>query len=271
MRIKIAILLTFFTTVLFAQSQDEILAEAYLLYRSEKASWHGTDIFMQRFPEKRSSLKGYLSYTEEKEHKCIFYDKDGAILATIAFDDSFVPEAAKINSQPRDMTNHEKELWTIREKAIAEITKDTLFKRYEGMNFNPIPLIYNKKKMVYLLTGTNQNGVVIFGNDYLITFDKKNNIKTKKALHKNILVFEYSEKDQGATAMHNHQEETGDLITATDICTLMLYCPYTGWESHIVISEKNVSIWNCEKNNLLVLTREAWENIANGSKEDKKD
>ncbi|MNU05318.1 hypothetical protein D3C72_2500730 [compost metagenome] len=51
----------------------------------------------------------------------------------------------------------------------------------------------------------------------------------------------------------------------------MLYCPYTGWKSHIVISKKNVSIWNCEKNDLLVLTTEAWENIANGGKENKKD
>lgn len=104
-------------------------------------------------------------------------------------------------------------------------------------------------------------GVVVFGNDYLIEFDKKNNIKKKKALHANIIPIDFTDNSEETTTYHNHIKETGDLITATDICTLMLYGPYTHWQQHYVISEKNISIWDCKKDQLLVLTREAWDRI----------
>ena len=42
--------------------------------------------------------------------------------------------------------------------------------------------------------------------------------------------------------IHNHQEETGDFITATDICTLMLYEKFAKWKNHIVVSKKYMSI-----------------------------
>jgi hypothetical protein len=41
--------------------------------------------------------------------------------------------------------------------------------------------------------------------------------------------------------MHNHLHETGDLITSTDICTLMLYGKIYNMKQHFVISEKYVS------------------------------
>ena len=62
----------------YGQTEDEILAEAYLLYKSEKASWNGTDLFLERFPEKRSQLGGYFSYSEKNNHHCIFFNQDKA-------------------------------------------------------------------------------------------------------------------------------------------------------------------------------------------------
>jgi hypothetical protein len=41
----------------------------------------------------------------------------------------------------------------------------------------------------------------------------------------------------------------------------MLYEKFAGWEQYVVISPRYVSLWNCEKNTLLTLTREAWEKI----------
>lgn len=274
MRTKLTILFAFMYMFLSAQSKDEVLAEAYLLYKSEKASWHGTDIFMQRFPDKKDKAGGYLSYSEGEKHKCIFYSNEDvpSVLATITFDDSFIPEAANVDASERKLTSYESDLYVIREKAFNEVIKDTiLFKHYRNTNLNAVPLIYNDQKKVYFLTGPSVTGVVVFGNDYLITFDKNNNIRTKKTLHKNIIPIEYNGGEEGVTTMHNHLEETGDLMTATDICTLMLYCPYAGWDKHIVISEKNVSIWDCEKNELFVTTREAWEKIANDNPGDKED
>jgi hypothetical protein len=42
----------------------------------------------------------------------------------------------------------------------------------------------------------------------------------------------------------------------------MLYQDFTHWETHTVISKKYVSIWNCEKRELVIITKKAWERIS---------
>lgn len=69
--------------------------------------------------------------------------------------------------------------------------------------------------------------------------------------------------------MHSHLPETGDLITATDICTLKLYGKYAQWGQHYVISQENVSIWDCHKQALLVMTRKAWDRISKDQEKNK--
>ena len=81
--------------------------------------------------------------------------------------------------------------------------------------------------------------------------------KNKRALHRNLIALEtqIEGEDVDQTA-HSHLPETGDFITATDICTLMLYGKFTDWDSHVVVSEKYYNIWNCKTNSLLVMDRE---------------
>ena len=251
-----------------AQTQDEIVAEGWLMYYSERASWHGSDIFLARFPEKRDLSGGYFSYTDPdtKKHKCVFFDQaaDPGALVTISFDDSFVVEAAEVSTDARKLTPYEKELAALRKKTEETVDNDKsgFFTRYENTSLNVIPLIVDGKKKVYILTGTSVNGVVLFGNDYLLTFDKNNKLKSKKKLHNNLIPIEYDNNNLNATTMHSHMESTGELITATDICTLLLYGPYASWEAHYVISDDNVCIWNCKNEKLFVITRKAWEKIA---------
>jgi len=119
-----------------------------------------------------------------------------------------------------------------------------------------------------VLTGTEAHGVVIFGNDYLINFNSKDEIESVKRLHKNIIPI-YTKADSGKTTvatMHSHLPETGDFITATDICTLMLYEHLTPWGQHYVISKNDISIWDCKKNDLVILTMEAWKRIQEDQK-----
>jgi hypothetical protein len=118
---------------------------------------------------------------------------------------------------------------------------------------------------VYVLTGAEQNGVVIFGNDYLLTYNNNNLLISKRQLHKNIISMSYGNTSDTTVVgtMHTHLPETGDFITATDICTLMLYEKVAKWQQHLVISRNYVSIWDCNKNNLAILTKQAWDNINN--------
>ncbi|MBC9931685.1 hypothetical protein [Chitinophaga qingshengii] len=264
---RFLLLLPFLAVVYTAFSQDirsktaTIEAEGRRLYRSEMASWYGTDIFRDTYiaPGKGG---GYLSYSSDSSATCIFYSKGDTpiVIATITFDSTYDTRSAKKDFFDRPLTAYEQELLTIRKKALAMIMSDTIFKTYNNTNLNIIPLISNDEKKAYVLTGPKVNGMVIIGNDYLISFDEQGNVTEKKTLHKNIIPISYSNED-GKVTMHTHLAETGDFITPTDICTLMLYEKFARWKQHIVISKNYYSIWDCISDQLITLTREAWDKI----------
>ncbi len=125
-----------------------------------------------------------------------------------------------------------------------------------------IPLVRNGEKKVYILTGPKVDGVMVFGNDYLITFDENDEISSYKALHQNLIPIYYKSEEgedgmEAETTIHSHLPETGDFMTATDICTLMLYSRFAGWKSHYVSSKKYLNIWDCQKNRLTVVPMKA--------------
>lgn len=247
--------------------------EANILYRSEMASWYGTDIFVEKLADKKEMTGGYFSYTDQNKVVCIFYSKDEnpKVIATVTFDgDVYSTKTGKISSEQRSFSDLEAEYYVIRKKALELTNNDTIFKTYKNTNLNLIPIITNKKKRVFILTGASVSNLVVLGNDYLIEFNEKNEILKYRTLHKNILQFNYykpqsNTDEQEAISMHSHVQETGDFISATDICTLRLYAKFANWKQHYVISKNYVSLWDCGKNKLIILTKEAWEKI--GGKE----
>jgi len=252
---------------------DSLVAEGLKLYKSEMASWYGTDIFLEKY-KNRENVGGYFSYSDNNIAKCIFCSKGDTskVIGTISFDTSYNVSNALVDLNERDFTSYENELHQIRTTALKTINSgDTLFKFYKNTNLNLIPLISNGEKKVYVLTGPEQNGVVIFGNDYLLTFDNNNELISKKQLHKNIITINYGTTGDTTIigTMHTHLPETGDFITSTDICTLMLYEKFAKWQQHYVMSKDYVSIWDCYKNILAILTRKAWDNIYSNKKETK--
>lgn len=240
------------------QEAQSIVAEGKLLYKLEMASWYGTDLFLEKYAD-RSNIGGYFSYAENDISKCIFFSKsdEPKVIGAISFDTTYNVNTALTDLSERDFTSYENDIYEIRKIALTEINNDTLFKVYKNTNLNLIPLINGNEKKVYVLTGPQESGVVMFGNDYLLTFDKKNKLTLKKQLHKNLIPIYYGEEaEEGKEivgAVHSHLPETGDFITATDICTLMLYQKFAGWKTYTVVSEKYLNIWDCETNELLVL------------------
>ncbi len=270
--LTIATTLIFITDV-FGQSSVQtsaIVAEGKRLYYLEMASWHGTDLFLERFKNRAKSVKGYFSYGDGHTTNCLFFSNEDnpKVLATLSFDSTYAASTAHIDSNLRDFTKYENDIYLIRKKTLEVINNDTLFKSYRNTTLNLIPLINGDEKKVYVLTGPQLNDVVIFGNDYCLLFDSNNQLISKKQLHKNIISINYQsqENEEIIGAMHTHLPETGEYITSTDICTLMLYEKFTKWKQHTVISEGYVSIWDCEKNQLTTLTRKAWENISKQQK-----
>ena len=266
----LTIILTLISVNVFGQKTptDEakpIIAEGKLLYKSEMASWYGTDLFLENYKDK-NNIGGYFSYSDKDISKCIFFSKSDnpKVIGTISFDSTYNIKTATADLSEREFTTYENGLYIIRKNALFEVNSDTLFKTYNNTNLNFIPLINGNEKKVYILTGPQQNGVVIFGNDYLLTFDKDNKLIIKKQLHKNIIPIYYGKEQEGKQiegAMHSHLPETGDFITATDICTLMLYEKFAKWKTHNVVSKKYLNIWNCETDQLTVITMDAVDKI----------
>lgn len=235
---------------------DPIVAEGKRLYQSEMASWYGSDMFMADKSDK-SNVGGYFSYPEGNAATCIFFSKGDVpmVLATIAFDSTYNTKSAQLVMKERELTPLEKQYYALRKKAKETVDSDSLFKFYKNTSLNLVPMISNGEKKVYVLTGPQQQGVVIFGNDYLMTFDENNHLLSKKQLHRNIIPIGYGGEDvkNVEATVHSHASETGDFITATDICTLMLFEKFAGWKQHNVVSEKYLNIWNCETDQLVVL------------------
>ncbi len=244
-----------------------VVDEGKRLYRSEMASWYGTDLFLVNY-KSRTNVGGYFSFTTKEDvSKCVFFSKaeKPKVIGTISFDKTFNPELAKIDLNEREFTAIENDLYVLRKVALATINTDTLFKRYSNTDLNLIPLVYNNEKKVYVLTGPKQGGAVILGNDYLMTFDSNNQLIARKPLHKNIIPVPYAGKQSDGTeivsTIHSHLPETGDLITSTDICTLMLYEKFAKWKSHKVVSQKYLSTWDCAKDELTVVEMGAVEKM----------
>jgi hypothetical protein len=260
-----AISLTAFAQTNPTEEAQPIVAEGKLLYKSEMASWYGTDLFLENYKD-RANIGGYFSYTDNELAKCIFFSKADKpkVIGTISFDSTYNIQAAIVNLTEREFNKIENDLYETRKLALAEIDADTLFKTYKNTNLNLIPLINGNEKKVYVLTGPKNSGVVIFGNDYLLTFDSNNQLLVKKQLHKNIIPVYYDAKEEGKQAfgaMHSHLPETGEFMTATDICTLMLYAKFAKWDQHIVVSEKYMNIWDCKTERLVVLPKDVVDKI----------
>jgi len=265
------ILLTFISLNSFGKNDlktqtQPIVDEGKRLYKSEMASWYGTDLFLEKHKD-RTTIGGYFSYTIDEISKCIFFSKTDSpkVIGTISFDSTFSTKTAKVDLTERDFTSSENDIYIIRKIALEKLNSDTLFKKYNNTDLNIIPLIYNNEKKVYVLTGPKQSGVVIFGNDYLLTFDKHNSLTNTIRLHKNIIPIGFGDKQKEGNdvvaTMHSHLPETGDFITATDICTLMLYEKFAKWKRHNVVSKKYLNIWNCQTDELNVIPIETIQKI----------
>lgn len=266
MRTIIIFIISLLPLLLHSQNKETelIVNEGKLLYRMEKGSWYGTDHLMAHFKTMLDSVGGYLSY-ESTDHKIntIFYSRTNPsrILLHYEFDSLPKPQPIRITSGSRNASELENSLITFVQdaKQRAYSNEDDYFKFYDNTSLNFIPLIKGPKRNVFVLTGPQIPGVVLIGNDYKLSYNKKNVFKKKEKIHNSILEFQFSSKNSSnptTTSMHSHI--LSKHISSTDICTLLLYKSYLEWNQHIVLSKDYVSIFDLEQEQLITITRKAW-------------
>src|SRR5574343_198670 len=122
----LTLLLCCLTLSVFAQKDpteeaQPIVAEGKLLYKSEMASWYGTDVFLENYKQ-RENIGGYFSYTDKETSKCIFFSKSDnpKVIGTISFDNTYNLKTANTDLTERDFTKTENDLYEIRKLALKE-------------------------------------------------------------------------------------------------------------------------------------------------------
>jgi len=261
--------LTFLLVSILAYCKDpdgeKVLALGKHLYKLEKASWNSTDHFLASYPDKVDSIGGYLSYLGEDNFVySIFFSRynNDYILARYKFENTPTKAPILIDTENHISTENERILITIRQDALNRVSEnsDNFFSFYQKTSLNLIPIIYENERNVYILTGPQENGYVLIGNDYKLTYSKKNKFIEKKKLHNSLISIPYSQNGQEiVTTMHSHV--VSEIIDPTDICTFLLYKEFVTWKEHIVFGKEYVSIFNLEKETLVILTREAFEKM----------
>jgi len=88
-----------------------IVAEGKLLYKSEMASWYGTDLFLEKYKD-RSAIGGYFSYQDQDLSKCIFFSRTERprVIGTISFDSTHNLQTAIVDMSERDFSKTEQDL-----------------------------------------------------------------------------------------------------------------------------------------------------------------
>ncbi|BAV09718.1 hypothetical protein FLA_5771 [Filimonas lacunae] len=242
---------------------DSIVTEAKKLYTSQVAGIYGKEVLRQQYPLLEDRTGGSVTYSENGKILCVFFsnEENPSVVATIGFDNINTPGKPQVDTAYRNFTGYERDLYTLQKKTEEQIATNSMFKKCSNTRWNIVPLTDNKSKRVYVFTGSKVNGTVVFGNDYLLTFDDSNALTVAKPLHQNMIPLNYhQDKDmEPITTVHNHSGNATDCFTATDVCTVMLYEKCANWKKHMVISKSQVSTWDCEKDELVTVSLKEWE------------
>ena len=241
------------------------MEEGKNLFYLEKSAWYGTDYFLKNFPNRKNEIGGYLSYRLENQMVNIFYGREdkSKILARIFFDLPPKENPMSVDTLNTMASNLERELIMMRENTLEIVNsdKENFFSHYKNTSYNIIPMISGAERKVYIITGAQVSGVVVLGNDYLLTFDKKGKLKKKEKIHNSIIELPIADKEGNFSVNSIHSHVNSKYIDPTDICTLLLFKDYVKWEQHTVIGKKYVSIFDLKKEELVILKFKDWEKI----------
>lgn len=204
---------------------DSVLIEGNLLFKYEKSAWISTDL-AQENKDIKKDFGGFFTYEDQEKIKVIILGKKSQnCIAEYIFENDFTkPQTVKIES--RELSNKEIDLLEIRDKILINVSNEKYgISIPEGYSPNLILLPSQEKYKLYIIMGTSQNDLIPFGNDYFFIADKNGEIENWQKFHSRIIPG-HTKMDGNKVSKFTHSHlKTTPLITATDICTFMLYAP----------------------------------------------
>ena len=237
------------------------------LFYSEKSSWEGTDIMLRDYKHLLPLSGGYFTIVEKQSTTFILFSKDEkpVSLLKIKFDLKPTFKVSVIDTAKSKLTKSELKYFEIRKLAFNRFYQG-LINNYIDSTFivprnskpNFIPIVDGKNKYVYILSASSTGKKCFFGGDYKLTFDNNNKNISIKKLHLEITsypLYDTSFVPKQKTINHFHDEEDGDFITETDICTALLYKDIVGYNYYTVSSKKLAILLDCNDLMLTVIER----------------
>lgn len=244
-------------------NKDSVVTEAKKLYNARIISVYAKEWLQNQGAGWEKKAGGSFSYAENTGQKCVIFSEgeNPLVLATLHFSDQPAVERMSADTASRAFTAFEQDVYNIKKQAQQQVVTDKLFRKEGNTNWNIVPLVDPDFKRVYVFAGSSVNGTIVFGNDYLLLYDRGNNLLSAKQLHQDIIPLNYRLDNDGdpIVTVHNHSGCAASFLTATDICTVMLYEKCARWKRHMVISKTHVSVWDCEKDELFMFTVRDWE------------
>lgn len=242
---------------------DSVVTEAKKLYCARVAVNYANNWLQNQGSQWENNAGGSFSYGEDSGQKCIVFSNEEhpKVLATFYFSGKPAMEKIQVDTTFRLFTAYEQDMYSIKKQAQQQVSTNKLFHREVNTSWTIVPLIDQDSKRVYVFAGSQASGTVVFGNDYLLTYDENNQLFAARQLHQNTIPLNYrQDKDYDPiTTVHSHSGCAASCLTATDICTVMLYEKCANWKKHMVISKTHVSVWDCEKDEMMTLTVKDWE------------
>lgn len=246
---------------------DRLLKKGKALYALEKASWISTDHFLRHFSDKADKASGYFSYDNGDELITLFYS-DFDTLQIYARYHLEKDSPHKIIGVPESRNiipvEIEDDLIEMRGKAVKKIkeNKDGYITYYKGISFNLLPVINENESCVYVLSASHVDDFIYMGNDYKLKFDKNNKYRGIERIHKSLIKLNTKssiDSTQNAT-LHTHLGS--DVISPTDICTLLLYRDMVDWNMHYVMGKKYVSVFDLSTEKLMFIKIRDWKKMS---------
>ena len=295
------------------KAKKEILGEGLALYTLILANWTSNDLYYEN-EYNTGYVKGYLSYRDKDTIKTIFWREMDTASAEykaknfqkagdtgVAFqqttpkkiDDlrvvvktmryakmNVVKKNVDILDEEREPNEKEKLLMDYRAATYKAFSTDTtFFRQYAGVTTRAVPFDAGKEIKVYVYSSVKKEGVVPFGGDYLLVYDKKTKELVEKTdLHKDCIFlstqYQGHSYDASKATIHSHKEGAAEFITPTDIATLLLYKSQLEWDEHHVIAGEYTCVFTLVDRKLDIIPTAEFEYLkkkkADAEKEEQK-
>lgn len=202
-------------------------------------------------------IHDYVSYMKNDTVNVVFWKEDAdwyLVVAVISFPKPVSIDNYEVKTKSRLPEKDELTHIRIKEDVQKSINLP-FFKRYQNSFLQPIIFSTDTTYEVHLINVPNLSTSILFGNDYLITYDKTGKQIEKRALDPNLVavpsVIELKKKGENYTS-HKHTKNATSEVTPTDICILLLYEPYVNWEEHRIETETSISTFKFGGGGLIV-------------------